>query len=91
MTPKQTYYQNVADTIIKGLRKRKMEGYYCPDRASAVKKALELMPEGSSIGWGGSMTLSETGLMDALRQSRERYSLIDRDTAKTPEAQRRLY
>ena len=91
MTPKQTYYQNVADTIIKGLRKRQMEGYYCPDRASAVKKALELMPEGSSIGWGGSMTLSETGLMDALRQSRELYSLIDRDTAKTPEAQRRLY
>lgn len=90
MTPKQTYYENIASTIIKNLEKRQMEGYYCPDSASAVQKALELMPKGSSIGWGGSMTLTETGLMDALRAD-DSYRLIDRDTAKTPEEQRRLY
>lgn len=56
MTPKQQYYENIAATIIKNLNKRQMEGYYCPDSASAVQKALELMPEGSSISWGGSMT-----------------------------------
>ena len=40
MTPKQIYYQNIAGTIIVNLQKRQMEGFYCPDRASAVEKAL---------------------------------------------------
>ena len=88
MTPKQKYYENIAKTVIKNLEKRQMEGYYCPDRASAVEKALSLMPEGSSIGWGGSMTLSESGLMDAIGKGQ--YELIDRNTAKTPEEKRAM-
>lgn len=89
MTPKQKYYENAAATIINNLEKRQIEGYYCPTGADAVKKALELIPEGASIGWGGSMTLSETGLMDAIRGAN--YRIIDRETAKTPEDQRKLY
>ena len=89
MTPKKQYYENISNTIIKGLEKRQMEGYYCPDCESAVKKALELMPEGASIGWGGSMTLTEVGLMDAIKKGS--YEIIDRDTAKTPEEQRKIY
>lgn len=42
--PKQKYYENVANTIIKNLNKRQIEGYYCPNKKEAVKKALELMP-----------------------------------------------
>ncbi len=89
MTPKQKYYENVAATIIQNLEKRQMEGYYCATSAEAVDKVLELIPEGSSIGWGGSMTLFETGLMDAIRGAN--YQMIDRESAKTPEEQRRLY
>jgi len=89
MTPKQKYYENAAATIIKNLEKRQMEGYYCTTCEEAVQKALELMPEGASVAWGGSMTLSETGLMDAIRKAN--YELIDRDSAKTPEEQRKLY
>lgn len=89
MTPKQKYYENAAATIIKNLEKRQMEGYYCATSEEAVKKALELMPEGASIAWGGSMTLSETGLMEAIRSAN--YEIIDREYAKTPEAQRKLY
>ena len=89
MTPKQIYYENAAATIIKGLEKRQMEGYYCPDRTSAVAKALELMPEGSSIAWGGSMSLHESGLMEAVCHGS--YEIIDRESAKTPEEQRQLY
>lgn len=89
MTPKKQYYENISRTIIKGLEKRQMEGYYCPDCESAVKKALELMPEGSSVGWGGSMTLAEAGLLDAIR--RQSYKIIDTDTAKTPEEQKKVF
>ncbi len=83
MTPKKINYQHTADTIIKNLAKRQMKGYYCETKEDAVKLALSLMPAGSSIAWGGSMSLFECGLMDAIKNSD--YEIIDRDTAKTPE------
>ena len=89
MTPKQKYYENAAATVIKNMGKRQMQGFYCPDRAAAVQKALELIPAGSAVGWGGSVTLAETGLMDALKAGS--YTLLDRAAAKTPEAVRANY
>ena len=89
LLPKERYYENVANTIIKNMEKRQIEGYYCPDKKSALKKALELIPKGASIGWGGSVTLSETGLMDAIQNGD--YKIIDRDTAKNLEEQRKIY
>ncbi len=89
MTPKETYYERVAKTLIKNMERRQMEAYYCADRASAVQKVLELMPHGSSVAWGGSVTLTESGLMDALDPTL--YNIIDRAAAKTKEEQRELY
>ncbi|MGN0334450.1 MAG: lactate utilization protein, partial [Lachnospiraceae bacterium] len=48
-----------------------------------------LMPEGSSITWGGSETLRECGLMDAIHE--KNYELIDRAAARTPEESRAIY
>lgn len=89
LLPKQKYYENVANTIIKNLSKRQIEGYYCKDKESAVKKALELIPKEASVSWGGSMTLTETGLMDAIKNGD--YKLIDRDAATNLEEQRKIY
>ena len=89
MTPKQQYYENAAETIIKNLKKRRMEGFYCATKEEAVKKALELMPKGASIGWGGSMTLEETGIMKAIREAD--YEIIDRDAAKTDTERKEVY
>jgi len=88
MNHKKQYYENAAKTIIKNLEKRRMKGYYCADRESAVKKLLELIPNGASIGWGGSVTLSETGIMDAIRNGD--YNIIDREQAKTPEEYKKV-
>ena len=66
MTPVQTAWKLQAELIIKGLKKRQMEGYYAATKEEAVSIALSLMPDGSSVGWGGSVTLTECGLMDAL-------------------------
>lgn len=82
MTPQKQYYENVANTIISNLEKRQMEGYYCENSADAVKKVLELVPENSTISWGGSVTLDEAGVMDALKNGN--FTLIDRNIAKTP-------
>lgn len=89
MSPKEIANQNLANTIIKNMAKKNMEGYYCATSAEAVEKALSLMPEGASVTWGGSMTLTECGLMNALKTAN--YELIDRDTAKTPEDSRLMY
>lgn len=89
MTPKQKYYENAAETIIKNLKKRRMEGYYCATKEEAVKRALELMPKGASIGWGGSMSLEEAGLMEAVRGAE--YEIIDRDEARTEEERKEVF
>ena len=89
MSPKEIAKQNLANTIIENMKKKNMEGYYCATSAEAVEKALSLMPEGSSVTWGGSVTLSECGLMDALHANN--YELIDRMNAKTPEEARQLF
>lgn len=88
MTPTQTYYQRLAETMIKKMEKRGFDAYYCPDSKSAVEKALSLMPKGSSVSWGGSMTLEETGLQGALACAD--YRLIDRDKAADPAEKKEL-
>lgn len=80
---------NAAATIIEKLKKRNMEGYFCETSQEAVQKALELMPEGSVISWGGSMSISECGLMDAIKAGD--YTLVDRMTAVTPQEKREIY
>ena len=85
---KKKYYENIANTIIKNFKKRQIEGYYCNDKNAAVEKALELIPKGASAGWGGSKTLIETGLLDAIQQD---YKIIDRDKATNLEEQRKCY
>lgn len=87
--PKQENYKNLANTIIKNLEKRQIEAYYCEDKASALEKALNLIPKGSTIGWGGSVTLSEIGLIDAVKNGE--YSIIDRDKATNLEEQKAVY
>ena len=72
---------NAAAVIISRLQKRNMEGYFCETSKEAVEKALSLMPEGSVISWGGSMSLGQCGLMDAIKE--KNYTLIDRIDRKS--------
>ena len=69
----------LAQKVIKGLESRNMTGYYAADKEEALAKALELIPEGSSIGMGGCMSAVEIGLVDALKTGN--YHYIDRATA----------
>lgn len=89
MTPKKQAYATAAETIIKNLQKRNMEGYYFKDSASCVKAITDMMEAGSVISWGGSESIKECGLMEAIKN--ENYSLIDRLTAKTPEESRAIF
>ncbi|MBO4881977.1 MAG: lactate utilization protein [Lachnospiraceae bacterium] len=67
----------LAQKVIKGLESRNMTGYYAADKAEALKKALELIPDGATVAMGGAMSAHEIGLVDAVKNGN--YSFIDRD------------
>ncbi len=89
MDPKMQAYKNTAQSVIKWLEKRNMEGYYFETAAEAVEAILAEMPAGSVVSWGGTMTLTQSGMMDALKT--HDYELIDRATAKTPQEAREIF
>ena len=90
MNPKQIFYEKQAASILKHLERRQMKGYYCPTRQEAVATAMSLTAANTTVCFGGSMSLLESGVMDALK-ARTDLTLIDRSHAKTPEEVRQVY
>ena len=84
----ETQKEITAQSIIKNLKKRNLQGFYCKTKEDALKKVLELIPEQSSIGYGGSVTLEQTGILNALKNGN--YNVIEREKYNTPELQREL-
>ena len=70
----------LSQKVIKGLESRNMKGLYAKDREEALKMALDLIPEGSSVTMGGSVSAAEIGLVDAVKNGN--YEFIDRNTAE---------
>ena len=54
--PKQKYYYKRGELLVKNLRSRHFEAYFCENKEQALQKALELIPKGSTVGWGGAMS-----------------------------------
>lgn len=90
MSVKKEYYKNLANTVIKGFSKRHIEGYYCDSATEAKDLALSLVPAGSSASFGGSVTLDETGVLEALR-NREDITLYDRANANNLDETKQIY
>ena len=67
----------LSQKVIKGLESRGMSGYYAKDKEDALKTALGLIEEGSTITMGGAMSAHEIGLVEALKKGN--YNFIDRD------------
>lgn len=70
-------YELLSKKVIKGLESRQMSGYYAANKEEALKTALSLIPEGSTVTMGGAMSAHEIGLPQALAQGN--YNFIDRD------------
>ena len=69
----------LAQKVITGLESRNMTGYYAATKEDALKLALSLIPKGSSIAMGGSVSAAEIGLVDAVKGPD--YHFIDRNAA----------
>lgn len=89
MTYKQEALAKMAEGIIKHLEKRRMEGYFFESSKECLEAILKEIPEGSSVTHGGSESIREIGLLDAIRSGN--YHYLDRTQAVTPEEQREFY
>lgn len=86
--PRTFAFAQTAQTIIKQLERRNMEGYFCETSADAVELVRKLVPAGASIAWGGTETFKETGVKSMLEAGD--YRMIDRAKATTPEEAREI-
>lgn len=86
MMDKNLYTRNekLAQKVIKGLESRNMTGYYAASKEEALQKALELIPEGSTVTMGGAMSAFEIGLVDTLMNGN--YDFLDRNQMEPREA-----
>ena len=82
------YYEKRGQLLVKNLKQRQFEAYYCTDKEEALQKALSLIPDSASVGWGGCLSASQIGLLDAVRNGP--YSVIDRDSASNPDERMEL-
>lgn len=76
------------DAIIKALGLRNIEAFYAETKEEALKMALDIIPEGSTVSNGGATSAREIGLIDAVIAGN--YNYLDRDGAKDPAEKRRL-
>lgn len=64
---KQWLYETRARTAVEALHRNGFEALYVEDGAAAREAVLSMIPAGTAIGFGGSLTLEETGILEALR------------------------
>jgi L-lactate utilization protein LutB len=90
MTPLETRNRLLGEKLVKNLNRRNMEAHYCPTVEDAVAKVQELIADGSSVTWGGSMTVRDMGIPQALKQ-RGTLNVLDRDVVEDPEEKQQMY
>lgn len=81
--------ERLAEVVIQQMKRRHINAYYCANSVDAIKQVQELIPEGSSITWGGSLTIREMGLTAALKAGN--YQVFDRDEIKTQAEKVEIY
>lgn len=90
MTPLEERNQKLAEKMIKNLKRRNMEAFYCPTGKNAVEKVSELIADGSTVTWGGTATVRDLGIPQTLK-NRSTLNVLDRDSVETPEEKVQMY
>ena len=90
MTPLETRNQLLGEKLIKNLNRRHIQAFYCPTAQEAVAKVQELIADGSSVTWGGSMTVRDMGIPQALKE-RGTLNVLDRDVVDDPQEKQQMY
>jgi len=73
---KKWRYEAIGKSITETLKKKEFDAHYVDNLEEAKKLVLEMVPEGATIGLGGSTTLNQMDILDTFRNGN--YRLIDR-------------
>jgi hypothetical protein len=72
----RAFYEHFGRRAASALKRRGLEADYIPSRGEALARILEMIPPGSTVGWGDSVTLHEVGVISAIKKS-GRYQVLD--------------
>ncbi len=81
-------YKVKSAAVIKNLERRNMEGFYCETIEEAVEKAMSMIKQDDTVGWGGSTTIDQIGIKKLLQE--RSITVIDRDKVSDPEEKVKL-
>lgn len=83
----------IDDAVLKrtmeNLESNNFETFFVANKEGVVPLVKALVPAGSVVSNGGSVSLQQCGVMDLLRSGD--YQFIDRETAKTPKETQEIY
>ena len=88
-TPKDIRNNLLGQKLVDNLKKRHFEAFFCHTAQEAVEKVSALIPDNSSVTWGGSMTIRDMGLTRLLHQRSLR--ILDRDEAQDRSEAQQIY
>ena len=90
MTPTEQRNERQGAKMMKQLQRRHFEAYYCATADEARQRVNDLIPDGSSVTWGGTMTVRDMGIPEMLK-GRGTLDVWDRDTVTTAEEKQDIY
>jgi len=82
MTNREKMYLERGRKLVEVLQTKGFEAQMVEHKEDVAAKVLELIPAEHVVAWGGSVTLAECGVLEAVKKARK---VIDRDKAETPE------
>jgi len=89
MDYREKRFEIISKKVIAALESRNMQGFYAADRAEALQIAASMIPDGTSVGWGGSISVDEIGLKEALKE--KNCELLDRTVGDEQETLRKIF
>ena len=90
MTPNEQRNERLGAKMVKAMQRRHFDAYYCATASEAKAKVNELIPDGASVTWGGTMTVHDMDIPKML-QERGTLKVWDRDKVETPEEKQEMY
>lgn len=83
--------ENTISSIMEKLEKNNMKPYFCSTAEEAKELVMSLIKEGDTVTNGGSVTMKEIGVMDAVKERKD-ITYLDRNAeGLTPEEVKEIY
>ncbi len=64
----QWFSEKQVERTIQALKKNNFEAFFVPDSKAAFEEVMKQIPDGATVGVGGSVTLTQIGLLEALEK-----------------------